>query len=125
MDLGTGIVVGSKKSDVLDTGRHRSPGRGMFLTGYFALPFSSGAFITSCVVDVGIAAVQLTVAQYQDATNVLGHTVARSSIQRIKPVLNHDGFHTGTDEHNRRHLSLPRFRDAVRSKPAASGSGSI
>jgi hypothetical protein len=37
---------------------------------------------------------QLTVAQYQDATNVLGDTIAGTSIQRIKPVLNHDCFHT-------------------------------
>jgi hypothetical protein len=95
----------------------------VFLTGYFALPISSGAFITSCVVDVGVAAVQLTVAQYQDATNVVGHTIARNSIQRIKSVPNHDSFHTGTDEHKRRHLSLPRYRAAVRSKPAAFPSG--
>jgi hypothetical protein len=73
IDLGTGIVVGTKKSDVLDAGRHWSPGRGMLLTGYFALPVSGGAFITSCVIDVGVAAMQLTAAQYQDATNVLGH----------------------------------------------------
>ena len=26
IDLGTGIAVGAKKSDVLDAGRHRSPG---------------------------------------------------------------------------------------------------
>jgi hypothetical protein len=46
---------------------------GMFLTGYFTLPISGGAFKASCVIDVGIAAMQLTVAQYQDATNVFGH----------------------------------------------------
>jgi hypothetical protein len=45
IDLGTGIVEGTKKSDVLDAGRHRSPGWGMFLTGYFTLPISDGAFI--------------------------------------------------------------------------------
>ena len=94
IDLGTGIVVGAKKSDVLDAGRHRSPGRGMFLTGYFTLPISGGAFIASRVIDVGVAAMQLTVAQYQDATNVLGHTIAGTSIQRIEPVPNHDCFHT-------------------------------
>ena len=66
----------------------------MFLTGYFTLPFSGGAFIASCVLDEGIAAMQLTVAQYQDATNVLGYTIARTSIQRIEPVPNHDCFHT-------------------------------
>jgi hypothetical protein len=48
IDLGTGIVVGAKKSDMLDAGGHRSPGRGMFLTGYFTLPISGGAFIASC-----------------------------------------------------------------------------
>jgi hypothetical protein len=83
IDLGTGIVVGAKKSDVLDAGRHRSPGRGM--TGYFTLPVSGGAFIASSVIDVSVAAMQLTVAQYQDATNVLGHTIAGTSIQRIEP----------------------------------------
>ena len=94
MDLGTGIVVGAKKTNVLDASRHRSPGRGMFLTGYFALPVSGGALIASCVIDVGVAAMQLAVAQYQDATNVLGHTIAGTSIQRIEPVPNHDCFHT-------------------------------
>ena len=83
IDLGTGIVVGAKKPDVLDTGRHRSPSRGMFLTSYFALPVSGGAFIASCVIDVSVTAMQLAVAQYQDATNVLGHTIAGTSIQRI------------------------------------------
>ena len=92
IDLGTGIIVGAKKSDVLDASRHRSSGRGMFLTGYFALPFSGGAFIASCVIDVGVAAMQLTVAQYQDATNILGHTIAGTSIQRIEAILNHDCF---------------------------------
>jgi hypothetical protein len=37
---------------------------------------------------------QLTVAQYQDATNVLGHTIAGTSFQRIEPVPNHDCFRT-------------------------------
>jgi hypothetical protein len=37
---------------------------------------------------------QLTVAQYQDTTNVLGYTIAGTSIQRIEPVPNHDCFHT-------------------------------
>jgi hypothetical protein len=36
---------------------------------------------------------QLAVAQYQDATNVLGHTIAGTSIQRIEAILNHDCFH--------------------------------
>jgi hypothetical protein len=93
IDLGTGIVVGAKKSDVLDTGRHRSPGRGMFLTGYFTLPVSGGAFITSCVIDVSVAALQLAVAQYEDATNFLGYTIAGTSIQRIEAILNHDCLH--------------------------------
>src|SRR4029453_19353289 len=92
--LGTGIVLGCKKSDVLDLGRHRCRGGGVFLTGHLTLPISGGAFIASCVIDVGVAAMQLTVAQYQDATNVLGDTIAGTSIQRIKPVLNHDCFHT-------------------------------
>ena len=80
IDLGTGIVAGAKKPDVLDAGRHRSPGRGMFLTGYFTLPVSGGAFIASCVIDVGVAAMQLTVAQYQDAP-----TPTRLSHSRIIP----------------------------------------
>jgi hypothetical protein len=29
IDLGTGIVVGAKKPDVLDPRRHRSPSRGV------------------------------------------------------------------------------------------------
>jgi hypothetical protein len=87
INLGTGIAVGAKEPDVLDLGRHRSRGRGMFLTGHLSLPISGGAFIASCVIDVGVAAMQLTVAQYQDATNVLGDTIAGTSIQRIKPVL--------------------------------------
>jgi len=77
IDLGSSIVVGAKKSDMLDLGRHRSRGRGMFLTGHFTVPVSSRALIASCVIDVGVAAMQLTFAQYQDATNVLGHTRAR------------------------------------------------
>ena len=83
IDVGPGIVVSAKKPDVLDAGRHRSPGRGMFLTGYFTLPVSGGTLIASRVIDVGVAAMQLAVAQYQDATNVLGHTIAGGSIQRI------------------------------------------
>jgi hypothetical protein len=62
IDLGTGIVVGAKEPDVLDLGRHRSRGRGMFLTGHFTLPVSSRALIASCVIDVGVAAMQLAVA---------------------------------------------------------------
>jgi hypothetical protein len=65
----------------------------MFLTSYFALPVSGGAFIASCVIDVSVTAMQLAVAQYQDATNVLGHTIAGTSIQRIEAILNHDCFH--------------------------------
>jgi hypothetical protein len=94
INLGTGIVVGAKEPDVLDLGRHRSRGRGMFLTGHLTLPISGGALIASCVIDVGVAAMQLTVAQYQDAANVLGDTIAGTSIQRIEPVPNHDCFHT-------------------------------
>ena len=94
IDPGAGIGVGAEKSDVLDTGRHRSPGRGMFLTGHFTLPVSSRALIASCVEDVGVAAMQLAVTQYQDTTNFVGHTVAGTSIQRIEPVLDHDCFHT-------------------------------
>ena len=48
----------------------------MFLTGYLTLPVSGGALIASCVIDVDVAAMQLAVAQYQYATNVLGHTIA-------------------------------------------------
>jgi len=80
IDLGTGIVAGAKEPDVLDAGRQQSPGRGMFLTGYFTLPISDGAFIASCVIDVGVAAMQLTVAQYQDAP-----TPTRLSHSRIIP----------------------------------------
>jgi hypothetical protein len=39
IDLGTGIVVGAKKPDVLDPRRHRSPSRGVFLTSYFTCQF--------------------------------------------------------------------------------------
>jgi len=49
IDLGTGIVVGAKEPDVLDLGRHRSRGRGMFLTSHLTLPVSGGALIASCV----------------------------------------------------------------------------
>jgi hypothetical protein len=45
IDLGTGIVVGAKEPDVLDLGRHRSRGRGMFLTSHLTLPVSGGAGI--------------------------------------------------------------------------------
>ena len=55
---------------------------------------------------------QLAVAQYQDATNVLGHTVAGSSIQRIEPVLNHDCFHTPITLQNK--LEREHEDDAVK-----------
>jgi len=37
------------------------------LTGHFTPPVSSRALIASCVIDVGVAAMRLAVAQYQDA----------------------------------------------------------
>jgi hypothetical protein len=87
--LGAGIIVGAKKSDVLNFGSDRSRGRGMFLAGHFALPPSGGALVVSRVIDVGIAAEHLAVLQYQDGTNFIAYTIAGSSIQRIEPVLNH------------------------------------
>ena len=96
IDPGTGIVVGAKKPDVLDPGRHRPPGRGMFLTGYLTLPLSSGKLLVSCVVDKGVAAMHLAVAQYKDAANFIGDTIAGSGSQRVEPVLNHDCFATAS-----------------------------
>jgi hypothetical protein len=97
--LGTGIVVGAKESDVLDPGRHRSPGWGMFLTSYFTLPPSIGTLVTSGVKDKGVAAVHLAVAQYQDAANFIGHAIAGGSIQRIESILYHDCFRTQPAKH--------------------------
>jgi hypothetical protein len=77
---GAGIVIGAKESDVLDARLDRPRGRGMFLTGHFTLPPSGRALVVSCVVDVGIAAKQLTVVQYQDAANSIVYAIARSSI---------------------------------------------
>ena len=79
--LGTGTVVGAEESDVLDSGSHRSRSRGMFLTGHFTLPLSGRALVGSCVINVGIAAIQFAIVQDQDATNVNTHSVAGSRSQ--------------------------------------------
>jgi hypothetical protein len=73
--LGTGIIVSAKESDVLDPGRHRPPGRGVFLTSHFALPPSGGTLVASCVKDEGVAALQISVAQYQDAADFIAWRV--------------------------------------------------
>ncbi len=44
--------------------------RGMFSTNHFTLPPSGGTLVASGVVNVSVAAMQLAVAQYQDAANV-------------------------------------------------------
>ena len=71
-----GIVVAPKESDVLDPGYHRSPGRGVLLARHFTLPASGGTLVASCVKDVGVATLQISVVQYQDAANLIVYTVA-------------------------------------------------
>jgi hypothetical protein len=100
----------------------------MFLTGYFTLPISGGAFIASCVIDVSVAAMQLAVAQYEDATNFLGHTIAETSLQRIEAIVNHDCFPPPiSNKHSRRRLGCATFQRppfdpnaAARRRPGAS-----
>jgi hypothetical protein len=67
--FGTGVVVGTAESDVLDTFYHRSRGRSMLLTRHITLPLSIGTLVGARVIDVGVAAKQLAVLQYQDAAN--------------------------------------------------------
>lgn len=77
IDLGPGIVVCPKEPDVLHSGRHWSPGGGMFLTGHFTLPVvSGGAFVVSGVVNIGVAATDLTIPQDKYTAHIIGRTIA-------------------------------------------------
>jgi hypothetical protein len=62
IDLGTGIVVGTEKSDVLDSFCDRSRSRSMLLARNFTLPLAIGALVSSFVKDVGIATLQPAIA---------------------------------------------------------------
>ena len=53
----------------------RSRSRSMFLTHHFTFPLAIGTFVGPGVIDVGIAAKQLAVVQYQDATNFNVHSI--------------------------------------------------
>jgi hypothetical protein len=88
--FGTDAVVDTAESDVLDPFYHRSRSRSMFLTHHFTFPLAIGTFVGPSVIDVGIAAKQLAVVQYQDATNFNVHSIEGNSGQRIDSVFNHD-----------------------------------
>ena len=75
IDLGTAIIVGTNKTDVLDLGHHGASAGRMFMTGNLALPVPGGAFVIPRIEDKGIAAGHLTVAKYQDTTNIVGNTI--------------------------------------------------
>ena len=96
IDLGTGIVVGAKKPDVLDPGRHRSPGRGMFLTGYLTLPLSSGKLCSFLCSRQRRRRHAPGRRAYKDAANFIGDTIAGNGIQRVESVLYHDCFATAS-----------------------------
>jgi hypothetical protein len=70
----------------------------MFLANHFTRPLAIGTVVGSGVKDVGVAAMQFAVAQYQNATNFNVHTINGNSGQRIESVLNHDCFRSQPPE---------------------------
>jgi len=66
----------------------------MFITNHFTFPLAIGTFVGPGVIDVGIAAKQLTVVQYQDATNFNVHSIDGNSGQRIESIFDHNCLRT-------------------------------
>ena len=63
----------------------------MFLTGHFTLPVvSGGAFVVSGVVNIGVAATDLTIPQDKYAAHIIGRTIAGSGTKCVESVLDHD-----------------------------------
>ena len=51
----------------------------MFITNHFTFPLAIGTVVGPGVIDVGVAAMQLAVVQYQDATNFNVHSIDGNS----------------------------------------------
>jgi hypothetical protein len=67
----------------------------MFLTHHFTFPLAIGTFVGSGVKDVAIAAKQLAVVQYQDASNFNVHSIddplqlsEEAMLERVQSVPN-------------------------------------
>jgi hypothetical protein len=62
----------------------------VLLARHLALPASDGgAFVTSGVKNECVATTHLTVPEDKNATNIIGHAVARSGMECVESVLNH------------------------------------
>ncbi len=60
----------------------------MFLTGHFTLPVvSGGAFVVSGVVNIGVAATELTIPQDKYAAHIINRTIAGSGTKCVESVL--------------------------------------